>query len=70
MTSPPSKCKTPTAIPGTSMHESGLAIDFTCDGGAIQSQDNKCFIWLQKNSVGLGLKNLSTEPWHWSTNGN
>ena len=69
MTSPANKCKTPTAIPGTSMHESGLAIDFTCDGASIQAHDNKCFIWLQKNSTGF-LKNLSTEPWHWSTNGN
>jgi hypothetical protein len=28
-TSPASSCKVPTAIPGTSKHESGLAVDFT-----------------------------------------
>lgn len=68
-TSPPSKCRIPTAIPGTSMHESGLAIDFTCDGGtAIQTHDNRCFIWLQTNAVGF-LRNLPSEPWHWSING-
>ena len=61
--------KVPTAIPGTSMHESGLAIDFTYDSVAIQTQDNKCFLWLQKNVGGL-LKNYNAEPWHWSTTGN
>ena len=69
-TSPASKCKTPTAIPGTSMHESGLAIDLTCDGGAaIQAHDNKCFVWLKSNAGNFGLINLNSEPWHWSTNG-
>ena len=67
--SPPTACKIPTAIPGTSMHESGLAVDLTCDGVAIQTKDNKCFLWLQTNAGGFGLTNLKIEPWHWSTNG-
>jgi hypothetical protein len=65
----PPNCKIPTAIPGTSLHESGLALDFTCDSVAIQTKDNKCFLWLQKNVGGL-LKNYSAEPWHWSITGN
>ena len=70
-TTPPNQCTPPTAIPGTSMHESGLAVDFKCDGTIIQTTDNKCFLWLQKNaaSYGVGLKNLPSEPWHWSTTG-
>jgi hypothetical protein len=67
--SPPSKCKVPTAIPGTSMHESGLAIDFTCDGKAIQTRDNRCYLWLKNNANIHGLTNLKSEPWHWSING-
>ena len=68
-TSPASACKPPTAIPGTSMHESGLAIDFKCDGIIIGSQDNSCFIWLKNNASTFGLQNFTKEPWHWSTNG-
>lgn len=63
------KCKPLTAYPGKSMHENGLAIDFTCDGSTIRSRDNKCFIWLQKNALSNGFINLQKEPWHWSTNG-
>lgn len=68
-TSPASSCKPPTAIPGTSMHESGLAIDFRCNGETIRAQDNECFIWLSKNASKYGLTNFSKEPWHWSTTG-
>ena len=66
---PPSQCDPPTAIPGTSMHEQGLAIDFTCNG-VIVSTGDECWGWLQANAVSYGLYNLPTEPWHWSTNGN
>ena len=34
---PPSSCSPPTARPGQSMHEQGLAIDFTCNGGGVIS---------------------------------
>jgi LAS superfamily LD-carboxypeptidase LdcB len=66
---PASQCDPPTAIPGTSMHEQGLAIDFTCNGGGIVSTGDPCWDWLQANAVGYGLYNLPSEPWHWSTNG-
>jgi hypothetical protein len=66
---PPSSCRTPTAIPGTSRHESGLAIDFSCSGKLIGSHDNKCFRWLAANASRYGLYNLPSEAWHWSDNG-
>jgi len=64
-------CKPLTACPGTSMHESGLAIDFKCSGTLITSTTNPCFVWLQANAGTYGLQNLKTgtEPWHWSTTG-
>jgi LAS superfamily LD-carboxypeptidase LdcB len=67
---PASQCSPPTAIPGTSMHEQGLAVDFTCNGGGTVSTGDECWDWLQANAVGFGLYNLPSEPWHWSTNGN
>jgi D-alanyl-D-alanine carboxypeptidase len=68
---PPSSCRVPTARPGQSMHERGLAIDFTCNGGgAIGSRSSPCFEWLAANAGSYGFRNLPSEPWHWSTNGN
>lgn len=66
---PASQCSPPTARPGTSMHERGLAVDFTCNGGSITSRGNPCFVWLRNNAASYGLYNLPSEPWHWSTNG-
>jgi LAS superfamily LD-carboxypeptidase LdcB len=67
---PASQCSPPTAIPGTSMHEQGLAIDFTCNGGGAVSTGDECWDWLQANATGYGLYNLPSESWHWSTNAN
>ena len=67
----PSSCSPPTARPGQSMHEQGLAIDFTCNGGrAISSRSSVCFQWLASNAGSYGFRNLPSEPWHWSVNGN
>ena len=67
---PSSQCSPPTARPGTSQHESGLAIDFTCNGGgSIDSHSNVCFQWLDANAANYGLYNYPVEPWHWSTTG-
>jgi peptidoglycan hydrolase CwlO-like protein len=68
--SPPSSCRTPTARPGQSMHERGLAIDFTCNGNIIGSRSGPCWEYLSANAGRYGLHNLPSEPWHWSTNGN
>ncbi len=66
-----SSCSPPTARPGSSMHERGLAIDFTCNGGsAINSRSSPCYQWLAAHAADYGLYNLPSEPWHWSINGN
>ena len=68
---PASQCSPPTARPGTSMHEQGIAVDFTCNrGGVIGSRSSPCFQWLDGNASSYGFYNLPSEPWHWSTNGN
>ncbi|MGI9596067.1 MAG: M15 family metallopeptidase [Acidimicrobiales bacterium] len=66
---PSSQCRPPTARPGRSQHERGLAIDFTYNGGSISTRSNKGFKWLNANAATYGLKNLASEPWHWSTTG-
>lgn len=66
---PSTQCSPPTARPGRSMHERGLAIDFTCSGTVVLKSD-KCFSWLRDHAATYGLYNLPGEPWHWSTNGN
>lgn len=68
---PSSQCSPPTAPPGTSMHERGLAVDFNCNGGGvIGSRSGPCWNWLAGNASSYGFYNLPSEPWHWSTNGN
>jgi peptidoglycan hydrolase CwlO-like protein len=66
---PSSSCSPPTAVPGTSQHELGLAIDFTCNGGGTLSSSSPCFTWLKSNAADYGLYNLPSEPWHWSNDG-
>ncbi|MGV3759452.1 MAG: D-alanyl-D-alanine carboxypeptidase family protein [Actinomycetota bacterium] len=63
---PASQCSPPTARPGTSMHEQGLAIDFN----NCSSRSTACYQWLSGNASSFGFHNLPSEPWHWSTNGN
>lgn len=62
-------CRPPTALPGASRHNNGLAFDLKCSGTTIQTRDNACFIWLSRNASRFGLSNLASEPWHWSTDG-
>ena len=67
---PAGACSPPTARPGFSMHEVGLAVDFYCGGGAsIGTRRSPCFRWLADHAGAFGLYNLPSEPWHWSTNG-
>ncbi len=68
---PAAQCSPPTARPGESMHEQGLAIDFTCSGTLISLRSNACYRWLAANARAYGLYELSSgaEPWHWSTDG-
>ncbi len=62
-----SSCSPPTARPGQSNHERGLAIDFTYNGGSITTHSNTGFQWLAANAARWGFVNLPSEPWHWST---
>ena len=66
---PPDSCSPPTARPGYSYHERGLAIDFTANGRFINSRSNPGFIWLAANAGRFGFYNLPSEPWHWDTRG-
>ncbi len=67
---PSYQCRPPTARPGRSMHERGLAIDFVHNGRSVTSRNSTAFRWLRANAARYGLYNLPSEPWHWSTNGN
>lgn len=60
-----SSCRPPTARPGNSQHEVGLAIDFRNCG----SRSTNCYRWLAANAATFGFKNLPSESWHWSTTG-
>lgn len=67
-------CNTATAIPGSSNHEKGLAIDFNCNGEKMKKtdQENICYKWLVKNAGDYGFKNNFAElkeVWHWSVDG-
>jgi D-alanyl-D-alanine carboxypeptidase len=66
---PPFQCSPPTARPGTSNHERGLAVDFTSNG-AIVTRGSAAFRWLSSNAAKWGFYNLPAEPWHWSPDGN
>lgn len=69
-TAPASSCRVPTARPGTSNHELGLAMDMddmcfpnsTCAG-------NPRYDWLMTHASQWGIKKLSSEAWHWSVDG-
>lgn len=59
------------ARPGTSLHESGRALDL---GGAFQNANSREHRWLQANSGRWGFKwtgkNFKQfEPWHWEWHG-
>ncbi|MDO8658964.1 MAG: D-alanyl-D-alanine carboxypeptidase family protein [Candidatus Parcubacteria bacterium] len=62
-------CNPPTAIPGASRHNNGLAFDLKCEGSLIRNNTNACFVWLKTNARTFGFSNLKSEQWHWSTDG-
>ena len=67
-TAPASSCRVPTAIPGRSLHEVGLAVDITSGGRSLTSA-SPGFTWLAANAARYGYVNLPSEPWHWSITG-
>ena len=66
---PATSCSPPTAAPGHSMHEQGLAVDFTT-GGSTLTRGSAGFAWMQAHAASYNFYNLPSEPWHWSVNGN
>jgi hypothetical protein len=59
------------AVPGTSNHQMGLAIDFSglpSTPGPVAG--NPVWDWLVKNAGNFGYKNYPQEAWHWSLTGN
>ncbi len=62
---PPNQCKPITAVPGTSNHEMGEAIDFANSS----TRSTKVYRWLAANAYKFGFYNLPSESWHWSRNG-
>ncbi len=65
---PSSSCRVPTAIPGRSLHEIGLAVDVTSGGRSLTSK-SAAFKWLKVHADEYGFVNLPSEPWHWSITG-
>jgi peptidoglycan hydrolase CwlO-like protein len=65
---PASACSPPTARPGQSLHEQGLAIDFTCAGSTV-SWGDRCHDFLRAHAADFGFHPLSSEPWHFSPTG-
>lgn len=73
---PVGQCSPETAIPGTSNHEDGNAIDFTGVGkcpqtinGSCADPNNAMWNWLSQNAANYGFKQYSREAWHWSVSG-
>lgn len=66
---PASQCRPPTARPGRSAHEKGLAVDFTSGGSIIRSRSAAVFQVMSQVAPDFGFINLPSEPWHWSVTG-
>ncbi|MEU4236113.1 M15 family metallopeptidase [Actinoplanes sp. NPDC026619] len=67
-TAPASSCRVPTAIPGRSLHEIGMAVDITSGGKTLTSK-SPAFAWLKVHAAEYGFVNLPAEAWHWSITG-
>ncbi len=65
---PASQCSPPTAVPGTSRHEYGRAVDFHVETRSLTADTDE-FRWLAEHAEEFGFFNLASEPWHWSTDG-
>jgi D-alanyl-D-alanine carboxypeptidase len=67
-TAPSSSCRVPTAIPGRSLHEIGMAVDVV-SGDKTLTAKSPAFKWMQAHADEYGFMNLPSEPWHWSITG-
>jgi hypothetical protein len=62
---PSGLCSPPTALPGQSNHQKGLALDIN-----VGDRSSREYQWLKNNAARYGFYNLPSEAWHWSTDGN
>ena len=63
---PAGQCTPPTARPGYSSHQDGLAMDFYCKNQILSKTNcGGAFRWLDCNAARYGLINLPSEAWHW-----
>lgn len=63
--------------PGSSPHQSGVAIDFAWGGGVGYKADATCedpsdstsaaYAWMVENAFSYGFKQYAREHWHWDT---
>lgn len=65
---PSSSCRVPTAVPGRSLHELGMAVDIS-SGGRTLTRTSPAFKWLSVHAKAYGFVNLPSEAWHWSITG-
>jgi D-alanyl-D-alanine carboxypeptidase len=61
---PASMCSPPTALPGMSSHERGLAVDFVTGGRAV-TRGTEAFRWLKEHGAEFRFVNIPSEAWHW-----
>ena len=55
----------PAAIPGTSNHGFGLAVDFANSGKKRMNTSMPEYAWLAFNAAQYGFKRIASEAWHW-----
>ena len=55
----------PAAIPGTSNHGFGLAVDFANSSNSRMNTSMKEYAWLTFNAAQYGFKRIASEAWHW-----
>jgi hypothetical protein len=61
-----SDCSPPTAKPGQSNHEKGMAVDLE----NASTRSTEVYQWMAANAESFGIYNLPSEAWHWSIDGN
>lgn len=70
-----SGCSPPTAKPGTSSHEFGVAVDWGLNGKTFcfpsgsTCPGNKGYEWMMANAQKYGFYKLNSEAWHFSMDG-
>jgi hypothetical protein len=57
--------KGPAAIPGTSNHGYGLAVDFATSALRTIAPGDQLYDWLAANAIKYGFKRIQRESWHW-----